>query len=219
MNGPHDVGGLHGFGPVIPDADDQNFHADWERRVFALTLAMGATGAWNLDQSRSARESMGAQAYRQSSYYQIWHAGLVSLLMNHSLVSAAELASGNVELEPVQLPRKLAAGRVAEKLAQGSPVERAPTGPARFAPGDRVMTQNHQPPTHTRLPAYIRNRPGTIESVHGAHVFADEHAVTGTEAPQWLYSVRFDAAELFGPATTADSVFVDCWESYLQAAA
>ncbi len=216
MNGPHDVGGLHGFGPATPDADDQNFHAGWEQRVFALTLAMGATGAWNLDQSRSARESMGAQAYRQSSYYQIWHAGLLTLLLDRSLVSAGELDSGEVSVAPVPLPGKLAAGQVAQTLARGAPVERAPTDAARFAPGERVFTRNHQPATHTRLPAYIRNRPGTIASVHGVHVFADEHAVTGAEAPQWLYSVRFDATELFGPETTANDIYVDCWESYLQ---
>ena len=57
MNGAHDMGGTHGFGAVAPEPDEPVFHADWERRVLALTLAMGATGEWNLDASRFAREN------------------------------------------------------------------------------------------------------------------------------------------------------------------
>ena len=60
VNGAHDLGGMHGFGPVVPEPDEPAFHADWERRAFALTLAMGATGEWNLDMSRFARESHAA---------------------------------------------------------------------------------------------------------------------------------------------------------------
>ena len=63
MNGAQDLGGMHGFGPVIPEADEPAFHAEWERRVFALTLAMGATGSWTLDESRGARESMAPPRY------------------------------------------------------------------------------------------------------------------------------------------------------------
>ncbi|MGH1360131.1 MAG: nitrile hydratase subunit beta [Burkholderiaceae bacterium] len=216
MNGPHDVGGLHGFGPVIPDADSDHFHAEWERRLFALTLAMGATGTWNLDQSRAAREKIGALRYRQSSYFQIWHAGLEALLIEHGLVSQAELESGERSAEPVPLSRTLAADEVAAALARGAPVAREVSSPARFAPGDRVRTRNLQPASHTRLPGYIRAKPGTIARLHGAHVLPDEHARTGAEAPEWLYSVSFDAHEVFGAETTADALYVDCWESYLE---
>ncbi|MDX1400357.1 MAG: nitrile hydratase subunit beta, partial [Kiloniellales bacterium] len=49
MNGPHDLGGLHGLGPVAPERNEPLFHQAWERRVFALTLAMGARGDWTID--------------------------------------------------------------------------------------------------------------------------------------------------------------------------
>ena len=39
MNGVHDMGGMMGFGPVEPEPDEPVFHADWEGRVFGLTLA------------------------------------------------------------------------------------------------------------------------------------------------------------------------------------
>ncbi|MGA1725850.1 MAG: nitrile hydratase subunit beta, partial [Burkholderiaceae bacterium] len=63
MNGVHDMGGMHGFGAVQPEVDEPVFHAAWERQALALTLAMGATGQWNLDQTRRARESLPAAAY------------------------------------------------------------------------------------------------------------------------------------------------------------
>src|SRR6185295_8261940 len=79
MNGVHDMGGMQDFGPVVPEADEPRFHHGWERRVFGLTIAMGATGAWNLDQSRAARESLPPAQYLASSYYEIWLAGMQAL--------------------------------------------------------------------------------------------------------------------------------------------
>jgi Nitrile hydratase beta subunit, N-terminal len=57
MNGAHDMGGVHGFGAVLPEADEPAFHANWEWRVHALTLAMGASGEWTLDAFRFACEN------------------------------------------------------------------------------------------------------------------------------------------------------------------
>jgi nitrile hydratase len=73
------------------------------------------------------------------------------------------------------------------------------------------------PPTHTRLPRYCRGKRGAIVRLHGAHVFPDVNGRGLGEAPQWLYTVRFDATELWGSDTTANAVFVDCWEPYLEA--
>ena len=42
--------------------------------VLALTLAMGASGAWNIDMSRSARETL--PAYARLTYYEIWFEAL-----------------------------------------------------------------------------------------------------------------------------------------------
>jgi len=216
MNGPHDIGGLHGFGPVVQDADDDPFHAPWERRLFALALAMGATGAWNLDQSRYARESMGQLRYRQSSYFQVWLAGLETLLLERGLVTPEELEQGTARPDPIELPRCLLAADVRKALEKGAPVDRPLQGFAQFGEGDSVVVRNLQPTTHTRLPAYVRGHPGQIAAINGAHLLPDEHARTGNEKPEWLYSVRFDAVDLFGSETTASDIYVDCWESYLR---
>ena len=70
-------------------------------------------------------------------------------------------------------------------------------------------------PHHTRLPRYVRGRRGVIERVHGAHVFADAHATGRGEQPQWLYTVVFDARELWPDAVRGVRVSVDAWEPYM----
>ncbi|MGF6291566.1 nitrile hydratase subunit beta [Paraburkholderia youngii] len=215
MNGAQDLGGMQSFGPVVPEADEPYFHADWERHVLALTIAMGATGTWNLDMSRAARESLPPAQYLSSSYYEIWFAGLCKLLVNSGLATPDEIDSGVSQHPAAPVPRVLAHDQVNQALFSGSPVTRTPPHPARFAVGDEVRTRLLNPQTHTRLPRYCRGKRGRVVAVHGAHVFPDSNAVGRGDDPQWLYTVRFDAVELWGRDTTAASVCADCWEPYL----
>ena len=93
MKGGHDLGGQLEMGPINPEPESQEpvFHADWERRVFALTLATGMLGKWNIDESRHARERQDPLAYVQNSYYENWLEGLEKLLVEKGLVSIEEL--------------------------------------------------------------------------------------------------------------------------------
>ena len=215
MNGAQDLGGMQAFGPIAVEADVSLFHADWERRVLAITLAMGAVGKWNIDTSRAARESLPPAQYLSSSYYQIWFEGLKKLLLSTGLATAEEIEAGKSRRAAAPVPRVLMADEVAAALLRGSPVNRPAADDARFKVGDWVQTCQLNPSTHTRLPRYCRGRRGRIITVHGAHVFPDSNAVGLGEQPQWLYTVRFDAAELWGADTTAASICVDCWEPYL----
>jgi len=215
MNGAQDLGGMQAFGPILAEADASLFHADWERRVLAITLAMGAVGKWNIDMSRAARESLPPAQYLSSSYYEIWLEGLKKLLQRTGLATAEEIRTGVSKSAAAPVPRVLMADQVAAALLRGSPVDRPPAARARFNVGDRVRSRPLNPPTHTRLPRYCRDKRGTIIAVHGAHVFPDANAIGLGEQPQWLYTVRFDAAELWGTDTTAASVCVDCWEPHL----
>jgi nitrile hydratase len=219
MNGAQDLGGMQGFGRVVPDADNAHFHEAWEPRAFALTLAMGATGSWNLDQGRFARESLPPAQYLASTYYRIWFEALVRLMLERGQVTEAELIDGRLREPPRPLARVLSADAVPAALARGAPTERETAAPARFSVGDAVRARQINPATHTRLPRYVRGRRGTIVSLHGTHVYPDTHARGEGESPCWLYTVRFDAHELWGADTTASSVFVDCWEPYLEALA
>jgi nitrile hydratase beta subunit len=215
MNGAQDVGGMQAFGPIQAEADGPLFHADWERRVLAITLAMGAVGKWNIDMSRAARESLPPAQYLSSSYYEIWFEGLKRLLLSTGLATAEEIGTGEAKGAAAPVPRVLMADGVAAALLRGSPVDRPATADARFNVGDGVQTRQLNPSTHTRLPRYCRGRRGRIIAVHGAHVFPDANSVGLGEQPQWLYTVCFDAAELWGADTTAASVCADCWEPYL----
>jgi nitrile hydratase beta subunit len=215
MNGAQDLGGMQAFGPIQVGAEESLFHADWERRVLAITLAMGAVGKWNIDMSRAARESLPPAQYLSSSYYEIWFEGLKKLLLNTGLVTEDEIEAGKSKRAAAPVPRVLKAGEVAAALLRGSPVDRPPAADARFKLGDAVRTRQLNPSTHTRLPRYCRGRRGHIIAVRGAHVFPDANALGLGEQPQWLYTVRFASKELWGTDTSAGSVCVDCWEPYL----
>jgi nitrile hydratase beta subunit len=215
MNGAHDMGGTMGFGPVKPEKNEPVFHAPWERRAFAITLAAGA-GRWNIDQSRSAREQMQPGEYLAKTYYEIWIAGLEKLLAERSLVTPDEVAAGKSLHAPKDSPVVLTADRVAMALSKGGPTTRPATAPQRFQVGDSVRARNIHPTGHTRLPRYVRGHEGIVTHVHGVHVFPDANSV-GREDPQWLYTVRFTARELWGEtADPTSSVSVDAWESYLE---
>jgi nitrile hydratase len=198
VNGAHDMGGTHGFGPVVAEVDEPAFHADWERRVFALTIALGASGAWNIDSSRFAREDRPPDEYLDKSYFELWLAGLERLIAEHPPA------------------RVLAAADVEATLARGGSASRPASREARFAVGDRVRTRNTHPRGHTRLPRYARGRIGTVERIHGCHVFPDRNAHFEGEDPQWLYTVRFSAHELWG-TDAAQSISIDAFEPYLEA--
>ena len=217
MNGAQDMGGVDGFGPVKPEADEPAFHAQWERRAFALTLAMATPGGWNIDMSRFARENRSPADYLSKSYYQIWLAGLEQLMQERDLVSRDEIESGRVLHPPRPDVRVLSPENVAAVLRKGGPTEREAAGQPLFAIGDPVRARNIHPQGHTRLPRYVRGHVGVVERLHGSHVFPDSNAHGKGENPQWLYTVRFTGRELWGDrADAGTAVSVDAWESYLE---
>jgi nitrile hydratase beta subunit len=212
-----DLGGQLGHGRVTPEDEDIRFHDGWERGALALVLAMGATGSWNIDMSRSARETL--PQYLRLSYYEIWLAALEKLMLERDLVLQDELESGRMLHPPQPVARVLHADQVAAALAKGSPTVRAGGPQARFRPGDRVRTRTQVVPRHTRLPGYVRGKCGTIERLHGSHVFADPHAQGLGEQPEPLYTVVFEGSELWGAdAAPGLRVSVDAWQSYLEPA-
>jgi nitrile hydratase subunit beta len=209
MNGVHDMGGMHGLGPIAPYPNEPLFHAPWEARVLALTIAMGAWGRWNIDASRHARERIPGPDYLAMTYYEKWLAGLTTLIDERGLLPDAPGA-------PKATP-PLTAERVPAALKSGGPTLRQTDAAARFQIGERVRAHNLNPVGHTRLPRYARGHVGIVERDHGAHVLPDTNAHFRGECPERLYGVRFSAAELWGQ-DTPDSVHIDLWESYLEPA-
>jgi len=219
MNGAQDLGGMDGFGTVEPEPNEPVFHADWERRAFALTLAMGMPGGWNIDMSRFARENRPPAEYLSMSYYQIWFAALETMLKERTLVTDDEIVVGHSLHPPKPVKRTLSPQDVTKMLHRGGPTERGTNTQAAFKAGDKVRMKNINPVTHTRLPRYVRGHIGTIERVIGYHVFPDSNASGGGENPQWLYTVRFDGRELWGAdGDPTVKVSIDAWEPYLEPA-
>lgn len=211
-----DLGGQLGHGSIKLESGFEPWHAAWEPRVFALQLAMGASGVWNLDMTRSARETL--PDYAQRSYYEIWFGALLKQLEERGLVSADELAAGRSLRPPIPVPRIVRARDVPTLQAQGAPTERSATKAPRFAVGQRVRTISGPTPHHTRLPEYGQGKPAVIERLHGMHVFADANASGHGEQPQWLYTVVFRGTDLWPDAERGLTVSIDAWEPYLEAA-
>jgi nitrile hydratase len=216
MNGVHDMGGMTCFGPIVREENEPVFHAPWEKRVFALRLT--ARLAANIDEGRHSIERLDPVRYLSSSYYERWLASLESLTVEKGILTEEELATGTAKsvssgtrppLPPEAIPVVVQRGALANRQ----------TGrlTPRFKPGDRVIARNLNPSGHTRLPRYVRGRRGIIDRVHGTFVYPDTNAHGGGEQPQPVYSVRFNATELWGPSAAArDSLYIDLWEDYLE---
>lgn len=217
MNGPHDLGGQMGFGPVAPEKDEPYFHAEWEKRALGLTLSCGAFGAWSIDESRHARENIPPADYLAASYYEIWTRALEVLLERHGFATRAEIDSGRKQTVPAAPKRILTADLVPGVLARGAPCDLPVETEPLFQPGEKVRTRNFNPTTHTRLPRYARAKTGIVEAVQGSYVFPDDNAHGKGENPQWVYTVVFDGGEIWGEgADPALTISIDAWESYLE---
>lgn len=219
MNSVHDMGGMHGMGPIQREKNEPVFHARWEARVFALNRAVGAWGKWNIDASRHQKEQIPAAEYLRMSYYEKFLVGMTELLINSGLVSAAEVQSGKPARGSKKVTPALTADKVPVLVAKGSPASRNTPAAPKFRAGQRIRTRNINPAGHTRLPRYARGKFGTIERDHGVFVFPDTNAHFAGENPQHVYSVRFDARELWGAqASPQDAVYVNLWDDHLEPA-
>jgi nitrile hydratase beta subunit len=217
MNGVHDMGGMHGMGPIVYEKNEPVFHSDWERRVFALNRAVGAFGKWNIDASRHQRELIAPAEYLRMSYYERFLAGLIELMVDKGLVTREEVDSGRTAPGRRKGSPALTGNAVAGLVSRGVPANRATHVPPRFTVSERVRARNMNPAGHTRLPRYARGKFGTVVRDHGVFVFPDTNAHFLGENPQHVYSIRFAAQELWGTqASPRDAVYVDLWEDYLE---
>lgn len=219
MDGVHDMGGMDGFGKVVPEPNEPVFHAPWEGRVLALQRAMGFAGAWNTDMSRFAQERLPPAVYLGVSYYKRWELAMETNVVERGLAEPDEIAAGHALRAGKPLKRRLTAALGAQGVSRGS-FARETNRPALFKIGDRVRAKNIHPKTHTRLPRYVRGHVGEVVLMHGCHVFPDAVALSmADENPQWLYTVRFDGRELWGAdADPTVKVSVDAFEPYLDPA-
>jgi nitrile hydratase len=206
MDGVHDLGGMDGFGPVEVEANEPRFHHAWERLVFGLAAAVRVRRLCNTHAYRHAIERMDPAHYLGSPYYEHWLTGTATLLVEHGVVTRAELEAKTGGAFPLSRPTRSALGPV------------PPSGPApRFSVGGAVRVRNLHPLGHTRCPRYVRGKHGVVVRVDGRYPLPDVAAHSDQPCEQFSYSVRFAGRELWGEqAGGAEAVYVDLWESYLE---
>ena len=217
MNGIHDMGGMQDMGPVRPEKNEPVFHAEWERRVFAMDEAI--EGDWPAGAGRYQKELIPPAEYLRMSYYERWLRGLSELLVKSGMVTQTELETGIAEGGNTKGRKVLRPAEVRPEIARGFPSTSKVPVVAKFHAGERVRARNINPTGHTRLPRYARGKLGTIERDHGVFAFNDSKAQGLGDKPQHLYSVRFAARELWGSgASEGDSVHLDLWDDHLEPA-
>ena len=91
MNGVHDLGGMHGLGPIVREDNEPYFHEPWEERVFGMFIAAFAGGVYNVDEFRHSIERMAPAHYLTTSYYEHWLHAIETLSVEKGLVSRDEL--------------------------------------------------------------------------------------------------------------------------------
>jgi nitrile hydratase len=215
MNGVHDLGGMHGFGPVEREPDEPPFHAPWEAAVVAIMRGTMGAGLYNIDEFRHGIERMDPAHYLRATYFERWLDGITRVLVEKGVVLPAELEAraAGVAAGPAAPVGSRPPGR------GPSSSFREPAAPPRFAVGSPVVTRLVHPAGHTRLPRYARGKRGAVAALRGCHVFPDTHAHGLGEEPQHVYGVRFEGRELWGEAAEPNQhVYLDLWERYLQPA-
>ena len=219
MSKVHDMGGRLDPRRIDITSSNIKFKAEWEKDVFAITLALGFSGLWNLDRSRYARESLEPQDYLQFGYFEKWLAGLINLLGENGIIQDGKESEGNFKKSSF---RVLEAKNVKKLLHIGGPTKRDSTTAKKFNLGETVSVRTNNSDTkvekgHTRLPEYVKGRSGKVIAYHGSHVLPDANAHFLGESPEALYSVEFKSQDLWDKCEhVEDTVVVDLWESYLE---
>ena len=220
MNGVHDMGGMHGMGPIRHEQNEPVFHEPWEGRVYAITRVVRAGGGrQNLDNSRHLLELLPPAEYLRMTYYERWYARLANQLVANAIVTREELDTGRAAAGSPKAEPRVTAAMVPDMVARRNSARREAAVAPRFKVGQRVRARNINPAGHTRLPRYARGKSGVIVRDHGVFVFPDTNAEFAGEKPQHVYSVRFAARELWGrDASPRDCVHIDMWDDYLDRA-
>ena len=223
MNSIHDLGGMHGMGPLPLEDNEPVWHADWERGAFGVNILLLMAGVYNADESRHAMEKIPALHWLESPYYEHWVDGVERILKEKGIATEEELRTGK-SVAPLPTNMQGIAAVEVDNIEPTCTTNHPVTGPTttepKFKEGDRVRAININPRTHTRLPRYIRGHVGTVVRYGGPLLYADARAHgAAADTAVHSYSVRFEGNELWGPDSgPKDAVYIDLYETYIERA-
>ncbi len=222
MNGIHDMGGMHGFGPVEREDPEPVFHHEWEGRAFGMFLSSQVPVP---EGKRYKVETLEPQQYLTASYYERWMQACIQACIDAGALTAEELETRMSDLRDnpdTAIPQRQdpeSLSKWIERMHTSKTIRRETDRTPQFAIGDTVRARNIHPVGHTRLPRYVRGQPGVITRFYGFHDVQD-HLPLGTDAPpEPVYAVRFEARALWGEAAEPNgALYIDMWERYLEPA-
>jgi nitrile hydratase len=212
------MGGTEGWGPTHPPRGAERvFEEPWQGRAFAVTLLSQRVAGHNVDSMRHALESLDRAAYLDDGYFGRWLNAAERMLTQSAILApgAIDARARNLRGEHVEEPA----------IPEPAKPDYAPTAPGSlrivdvepaFDVGERVRAKDMSPAGHTRLARYVRGHTGVVELIQPAAVLPDTHAHFLGENPQYVYTVRFESPELWGPDTEPFTVTVELFESYLE---
>jgi nitrile hydratase len=226
MNGIHDVGGMHGLGPVVPEPNEPAFHAPWEGRMHGIAVTCQISGVNSTPEQRATIEKMPAQLYLETSYYEKWLYAYEKILASKGIITTEEIDQRVKEQAAAKMPDHPSlpahptefSKKVRSVILNGTPHDRPLDRPPLFKVGDQVRVKKHNPTHHSRLPSFTKSCLGWIDTYHGAHLSHEPLSRSEGEVPEHLYAVRFSTGELWGDGAESpnDSVYVDLFEHYLE---
>ncbi len=222
MDGIHDMGGMHGFGPVEREEDEPAFHHVWEGRVLGIVVATPVPVPGGM---RNSIENMEPAHYLSSSYYEKWLYARVKGLVDAGVLTEEELDARTAffcdhpDATPPRREEPERVQRILERLRTSHSSRKDIDAQPVFDIGDAVRARNIHPSGHTRLPRYVRGKRGVVARFYGVYNFQDTTPPGAEVPPQPVYAVRFDAGELWGESAEANgAVYLDMWENYLEPA-
>jgi nitrile hydratase subunit beta len=218
MDGIHDLGGKLGFGHIVVSGDEEPpFHAPWEERMWGISLTYSRPTNWTSPKFRYTRELETPVRYLERPYLDQWYKAHACMLLGSELLTLDELAAGESDGKPVLNLRTPMSVQDVQRIKHktSTKIQHDVSAP-RYLVGDSVRTSLASKPDHTRLPAYARGHCGVISAYHGGHPL-DDAAARGESSIEPLYTVMFEAGELFPEQINSpDRVHLELWESYLR---
>lgn len=217
MNGVHDLGGMDNMGPISIEANEPVFHDDWERYIFCLTIAMISSGYFQIDEVRRETELIPPVDYLAASYYEKWLFTLENLMVEKNVMTWEEIKAGKSLREEghklLPAPKELVEMIMTTSNSARKELDTSP----KFAIGESIIAKNINPFHHTRIPRYVRGKRGVIEDNSGAFLLPDKNAYGDSDHPEYSYTVKFSATELWGEDSPKnDFLYVDLFESYME---
>ena len=217
MKAIHDLGGIHGFGPI--KMDSAQFHERWEQEVFVINKIIQVHGIYKVDEKRHASERIPPLRYLQLSYFEKWRDSIEMLLIEKGILTREDIdsrreslpsgAQQNESNPDPDLTTKVLDSFKKDKLKEVEPMKNS------FHIGDEVIVKSNNEFGHCRAPAYAQKSIEIIEQTFGTFPLPDA-IVRGEYLAEPVYKVRFSAQELWGDSYPEnDSITLDLWESYL----